>query len=102
MKRDERFRLYEAVVAAFGRGAQFDMVCEEAAELTVEVFHTKRGRGSTAGLASEVADVRIMLEQLEVMVPGLSALADEAMGEKLDRLAGRLEAHNLRAKQGTP
>ena len=84
--------LLERVVAAWGKPAQVFMVMEEAGELLTAVARWTRGRGTEAELITEIADLRIMLAQVEVMA-GLNGDAVEAeVAQKLARLASRLKA----------
>lgn len=70
----------------WGADAQIDQCIEEMAELTVELQHRRRGRMDHA--AEEVADVMIMIQQMRLLVGPEEV--DEAVKEKLDRLARRM------------
>ena len=56
--------VYIDAVNHFGVDSQLIVAIEEMAELTKELTKYKRGLGTTAGIAEELADVEIMLEQL--------------------------------------
>lgn len=75
-------------VEVWGVPAQLDMVLEECGELIVAIQQNRRGRVSAEAIGEEMADVRIMLEQLEVMFPKVNHKAWRA--EKWLRLKGRL------------
>lgn len=77
--------------------AQMDMLHEEIGELLTAIGHFKRGRNTVADVAGEIADVRIMLEQLTVILD-CAALVDERMDAKLTRLDDRVTAHEQAAK----
>lgn len=86
----------ERAVETWGLNAQGNMAVEEAAEAIsdlaefIVVFqHRKRGRASDADLVDELADVRIMTEQLRLFF-GPEAV-DRRVQEKMDRLRERLQ-----------
>ena len=81
--------IYERAVRTWGADAQIDMAIEEMAELTTALLHWRRGRSGQLPVASEIADVEIMMAQLRVLIP--SALVDREKASKLGRLADRLE-----------
>jgi NTP pyrophosphatase (non-canonical NTP hydrolase) len=86
----DRFDLYRAAVTKWGKAAQLAMLHEEIGELLVCVGHLGRGRATADDLAGEIADVRIMLEQLVI----IAGLTEERVAEKVtvkaERLARRL------------
>jgi len=94
--------ILEQAIAHYGRSTQMLMAIEEMAELTKALCkHFRATDNDTYSLTvknirEEMADVRIMLEQLEIM---FGTVYDEE-AEKLYRLAKRLEAS--REKGGTP
>lgn len=73
----------------WGGEAQTRKLSEEMAELWVEICHIQLGRGETDKLAEEIADVRIMLDQMEILF-ACEGKARDMMEQKLERLAGRL------------
>jgi len=87
-----REQLYERAVAVWGEGAQCGMVIEEVGGLLVGLNHWMRGRQCEAELLEEVADVRIMLDQLVHIVDAKDgeARVAELVEGKLRRLEGRL------------
>ena len=72
----------------YGEEAQIDMCIEELAELQVALCHYKRGRDHN--IQEELADVRIMLFQMEVLF-GYPRVELE-MSMKINRLAERLKS----------
>lgn len=93
MRRQE---LLQAAVTAWGVEAQVMMAVEEMAELTQALSKAYRGKeGAVYNLLEEVADVRIMLDQLVLIFEPMAnvkatfatRLAEDA---KLTRLAFRL------------
>ncbi len=91
MKEEERYNLYDTAVEKWGKLAQVMMAVEEMAELTQILIHTQRSNRKVThtDLASEIADVKIMLEQMENVFM-CSDLVSETMEIKLLRLKSRL------------
>lgn len=81
--------IYHRALKTYGRDAQLNQAQEECAELIVAVNHYRRGRkGDVEALAGEIADVQIMMAQLELVVgPGYVA---KVRVEKLARLEDRM------------
>lgn len=82
-------RVYKEAICKYGKDAQIKMVFEEMAELSKEICKNFRGKQNKDLIAEEVADVRIMLDQLCLIFD----IVDEADAEKeykLARLAQRL------------
>lgn len=71
----------------YGANAQIVMVFEEMAELQKELCKYLRGRQNEAEIAEEIADVRIMLDQMELLF-GLDT--ESIRRKKLDRLSERV------------
>ncbi len=87
-------RLYRRAIAAYGRDNQMLALMEEIGELLTAINHFRRGRIGRDALLGEIADVRVMLGQLEVMTGGPNACvgdADSVMVGKLTRLKERLD-----------
>ena len=92
MTKEEIIEIEKDAVATFGVDAQMRMLQEECGELIVAVGHYLRGRdGSEDNLCEELADVRIMVEQIEVALG--NAAVEEYRDNKLQRLKRRLEEH---------
>ena len=79
--------IYQAAITEWGNDAQIDVAIEEMAELTTALLHHKRGR--EANVAEEIADVRIMIAQLEIIFKNGDDV-ERIKKEKIDRLARRL------------
>jgi hypothetical protein len=75
---DDLGLLCSTAVNLWGTNAQTQQAIEELCELSVACSHRLRGRINTAELATEIADVEIMLEQLRLMVRNYSG-TDETM-----------------------
>lgn len=82
--------IYQGAIAKWGEDAQMKMVLEEMSELQKEICKLWRGKDNRDAIAEEVADVEIMLGQLQVMLEILEDV-DRHKKEKLLRLQRRLE-----------
>lgn len=82
-------RTFEAALKVWGIDAQADMAEEEAAEFIAASKHYARGKVGEDELIDELADLRIMQEQLSLFI-GPDAV-EERVEEKMDRLRERLE-----------
>lgn len=79
---------FAAAIDHWGIDAQVDMGEEEAAEFVVASKHYARGKVGVEDVIDELADVRIMFEQLALYVgPGR---VQSRVTEKMDRLRERL------------
>ncbi len=79
--------IYQGAITTWGDDAQIDMAIEEMSELTTALLHARRNR--EANIAEEIADVRIMIAQLEIIFKN-SDDVEKYKQEKIDRLARRL------------
>lgn len=87
---DEDRDTFDAAVGQWGIDAQADMAEEECAELIVASKHWARGRdGAVDEMLEELADVRIMYEQLAQFLG--RERVEQRVREKMDRLRERLE-----------
>jgi hypothetical protein len=85
--------IYQRAIEIWGQDAQIRMVVEELSELIVAVCQYERKRIPVYEVASEIADVEIMLEQLRSMLGSektISRLVTEKKLAKLRRLEERL------------
>lgn len=76
-------------IKAWGEDMQFDKTVEECAELIVALQHSKSRTLDVRSLASEIADVLVMVVCCSRII-GEDVVSDE-MNKKLTRLKGRLE-----------
>lgn len=81
--------LLHRAIKTFGHQNQIEIAKEELAELIVALSHNRRDRCSNDQVASEIADVLIMCEQLKIMFG--TDRVQIAIDEKLERLKGRIE-----------
>ena len=80
----------EDAIRAFGGRAQLVVAVEELSELQKEICKYLRGFERRAELCEEMADVRIMLDQLEVLFDCREEVEAERR-KKLERLRARLQ-----------
>lgn len=85
----EDYNTFEAAIDEWGIDAQAEMAEEEAAEFIVASKHWARGKAEPEDVIDELADLRIMAEQLSQFI-GKEAV-DERTQEKMDQLQERLE-----------
>lgn len=79
---------FDAALETWGIDAQADMAEEEAAEFLVASKHYARGKIGPDELIDELADVRIMYEQLARFMG--HARVERRVRQKMDRLRERL------------
>lgn len=74
---------------------QLHQVQEECAELIVAISHMRRKKGENTydNVCREVADVKIMVDQMSHILDG--KLIDKIVGEKLTRAKERIESGQL-------
>jgi len=82
--------LTEACVKKWGVPAQIVMTMEEMAELAKELSKFYRGKGDSLKIAEEIADVRLMLDQMEHIFDFKDTVT-EAREFKIARLKERLK-----------
>ena len=87
MTRDE---ILKKALQHYGANLQRIVAIEEMSELTKELCKVSRGEENAAHIAEEIADVRIMLDQLEIMFDCAGAAA-AYQAAKVERLRKRLE-----------
>lgn len=79
-----------AALEAFGAGPQVMMAIEEMSELTKELCKNGRGQENTTHIAEEIADVEIMLQQMEILFD-CAGQVEKFRRYKLNRLTGRIK-----------
>lgn len=77
-------------IETYGKDSQCKMAIEEMSELTKELCKNFRGRPNTDAIAEEIADVKIMLMQLELIFDCTDKVI-EYQDYKLRRLEERLD-----------
>lgn len=93
----DRQEVYRQARDVFGVREQLVVALEELSEAQKEICKFLRGKGDPEHLTEEIADARIMLEQVQ-MLCGIDERAVQAqMDSKIARLRGRIkEARNGR------
>ena len=78
-------------IKVYGRDKQTEMAIEEMGELLVAINQHKRGRISVEAVQEEIADVRIMVEQLAIIYGESDVTNFET--KKVARLKERIVKH---------
>ena len=81
-----REQLFDRAENLWGTRSQLMMVCEEAGELIKEVGKIYRGKVEHDGLVDEIADMTIMLAQLQRMMSISQEQIESRIQKKLERL----------------
>ena len=82
--------IYESALKKYGKENQTRMMFEEMAELQKELCTEARGENNADAIAEEIADVKIMLEQMTIL-HNCKDMVEMQMKRKLQRLKERLE-----------
>lgn len=77
--------VYSVAREVFGSQAQLIKAVEELSELTVEVAKAVNGKFKLDNLVDELADVKIMIEQIEYMT-GTTDQVENRMATKIEKL----------------
>ena len=93
LQEERKNRIYEKAKEVYGLSAQIDMVFEEFAEMQKELCKFKRGKPCMDGIAGEIADCEIMLEQMKLFFD-LQNDVDLIKKGKIERLDLRLKLHD--------
>jgi len=83
------WEIYRLALDTWGAEAQTLMLFEEMSELQKEVCKFVRGKDTRAAIAEEIADVTIMLRQMEILFE-CETLAEDYVRYKTARLRERL------------
>lgn len=89
MTKSQMLTVLQTAINHFGVSSQIDVAIEEMAELTQALIHDRRGR--SANLVEEIADVLIMIQQLEICYNIPHEKVKEMIDTKLMRLVMKLE-----------
>lgn len=82
--------IIKRVVEHYGKDKQLNVCIEELSELIKELCKDKRGQGNPDHIAEEMADVRIIMAQLDEIYQNTAAVATWT-NRKMLRLEQRLE-----------
>lgn len=86
----DKYTIYIKALDTYGAQAQTMMCMEEMSELQKELCKHARGADNVHQIAEEIADVRIMLDQMELL-HGCGVLVADYAQVKLLRLEKRTE-----------
>lgn len=89
----DKYAIYIKALDTYGAQAQTLMCMEEMSELQKELCKHARGADNVHQIAEEIADVRIMLDQMELL-HGCRVLVADYEKVKLLRLEKRTECSN--------
>lgn len=94
---EQRLNVLNSAIRTFGKESQKVVTIEELAELQKELTKDLRGKPNLQKIAEEMADVEIMLEQLELIYGvGLIQQKQVFKENKLKRLVERINLENDR------
>lgn len=89
--------LYKGCFEQFGPDMQYDMLIEECAELIQAISHIRRERIGLKDLASEIADVELMIGEIKYMYDAkltpsypLTPLIEAEKAKKIKRIRQRI------------
>ena len=83
--------ILQKAIETYGAEAQLNVAIEELSELIKEICKHKRGESNVVAIIEEMADVYIMLEQMQMIFDLGSTVIPNAMDLKVKRLKKRLE-----------
>ena len=84
----ETTEIYKRIIEKFGKEAQTIVAIEELSELQKALCKYLRGQDNFENIVEEIADVKIMLEQLELIFD-CDLLVIQEMAKKLQRTEKR-------------
>ena len=93
---EARKLVYKRAVNQYGQMLQLVVAVEELSELQKELCKFIRGEGDLNNLLEEVADVRIIIEQIQ-MYFHLETAVDPVIRRKMERLIYRLDKEEKNA-----
>ena len=86
--------IFKEAIETYGIDNQMNVAIEEMSELTKEICKYKRGFDNRNNIIEEMADVFIMLYQLQIMLDITDYELVEMEGRKLSRLQERIIEEN--------
>lgn len=85
---------YKAALDLWGAEAQTLMAMEEMAELQKELCKHARGKDNREEISEEIADVRIMLDQMAIL-HNCEGLAEQFKAKKVARLQDMIDRRRM-------
>jgi len=92
-------KILSDAIKLYGEEAQIDMMIEEAGELITALMHYKRGRVTKDKVCEEIADVKIMAGQMEIIFGKFNTRVQEEF--KINRLEERMIVHRSKQRSAT-
>ena len=92
---ETRKEVYKRAIETFGADMQLVIALEELRELQKEICKCMRGNINLEHMAEEIADVMIMVEQLQQIFMLKDAVGDQ-VDKKIARLAFRIESYRMK------
>ena len=86
----ERSKIYESAWKKWGTETQATVAIEEMSEVQKEICKVLRGKGNRENLAEEIADAKIMLEQIS-QIFNIKASVETWINYKIAKLERELE-----------
>lgn len=89
----EQIRKLIRNIQHFGKSVELDKAIEECEELINEIKKYKKGSGCIESLVDEIADVKVMLAQLEIIFDCSGAVEDRVdfkINRQMERIANDL------------
>lgn len=87
----EIMTIFEKAIEVYGADLQKQVAIEEMAELTKEICKDFRGKGDREHITEEIADVLIMMSQLEIIYDIKTKELMDVTDNKIKRLEERLK-----------
>ena len=84
----------QQIIDHYGHRLQKEMLFEEFAELQKEVCKELRNKGDKQHIAEEVADVYVILQQLQLMYGISDEKVELEVQKKIERTLDRIEGEN--------
>lgn len=86
-------KIEQNAIEHYGRESQMVVAIEELSELVKELTKNLRGENNEGHIAEEIADVHIMLDQLELMFENVQSVRTWKE-RKINRLNARIHSRN--------
>lgn len=86
-------------IELYGVNSQLEMMQEECGELITVINQYKRGRKSELSIFSEIADIRIMLDQFDLIFASFEKEMEEALKYKRTRFNNMVMVDLLKSQK---
>ena len=88
--RSQRNEVYESALKKWGLEMQATVAIEEMSEVQKEICKMLRGNGNRENLAEEIADAKIMIEQIS-QIYNINASVEAWIDYKISKLKRKIE-----------